>query len=71
MIFKGFTYIDKELFMNLNKSLVRQHLEYTTPVWSPMLKKDSIFLENVKRRATRLVNSLSGLTYENRLIALG
>ena len=55
----------------ISKSLVRPHLEYCTPVWSPMFKKDSIVLENVQRRATRLVNSLSGLTYENRLRALG
>ena len=59
------------MFQDLYKSLVRPHLEYCTPVRSPMFKKDSIVLENVQRRATRLVNSLSGLTYENRLRALG
>ena len=32
-----------------------------------MYKKDSITLESVQIRATRLVNSLSGRTYENRL----
>ena len=69
MIFKSFTYTDREMFLNLYKSLVR--LEYATPVWSPMFKKDSIILEKIQRRATRLVNSLSGLTYENRLMALG
>ena len=69
MIFKSFTYIDREVFLNLYKSLVRPHLEYATPVWSPMFKNDSIIFENVQRRATRLVNSLSDLTYENRLIA--
>ena len=36
-----------------------------------MFKKDSIVLKNVQRRATRLVSSLLGLTYENRLRALG
>ena len=36
-----------------------------------MYKKDSITLENVQRRATRLVNSLSGRTYADRLIILG
>ena len=71
LIFKSFTYISREMFLDLYKSLVRPHLEYCTPVWSPMFKKDSIVLENVQRRATRLVNSLSGLTYENRLRALG
>ena len=46
-------------------------LWYATSVWSPMFKKDSITLENVQRRATRLVNSLSGRTYEDRLKTLG
>ena len=36
-----------------------------------MYKKDSITLENVQRRATRLVNSLSGRTYEDRLKTFG
>ena len=36
-----------------------------------MYKKDSITLENVQRGATRLVISLSGRTYEDRLKTLG
>ena len=71
LIFRSFTYIDKVMFLNLYKSLVRPHLEYATSVWSPMFKKDSITLENVQLRATRLVNSLSGRTYEDRLKTLG
>ena len=71
LIFRSFTYIDKAMFLNLYKSLVRPHLEYATLVWSPMYKKDSITLENVQRRATRLVNSLSIRTYEDRLKILG
>ena len=35
------------------------------------LQKDSITQENVHRRVTRLVNSLSGRTYEDRLKTLG
>lgn len=71
LIFKSFTYLDKEMFLCLYKSLVRPHLEYATTIWSPMFKKDSIVLENVQRRATRMVNSLSGYTYEERLKTLG
>ena len=71
LIFRSFTYIDKAMFLNLYKSLVRPHLEYATSVWSPMYKKDSITLENVQRRATRLVNSLSGRTNKDRLKTLG
>ena len=39
LIFRSFTYIDKAMFLNLYKSLVRPHLEYATSVWSPMYKK--------------------------------
>ena len=61
LIFRSLIYIDKVMFLNLYKSLVRPHLEYVTEV-----QKDNITLENVQRRATRLVNSLSGRTYEDR-----
>ena len=33
------TLVNKVMFLNLYKSLVRPHLEYATMVWSPMLKK--------------------------------
>ncbi|MEW8545255.1 MAG: reverse transcriptase family protein [Candidatus Thiodiazotropha sp.] len=71
LIFRSFTYLDKDMFVSLYKSLVRPHLEYATTVWSPMFKKDSVILENVQRRATRMVNTISNLSYEDRLKRLG
>lgn len=71
MVFRTFTYIDRDMFSNLYKSLIRPHLEYASPVWSPMYKKDMIALENVQRRATRLVKTLSNLSYPERLKSLG
>ena len=59
------------MFLDLYKTLVRPHLEYATPVWTPLYKKDSIMLENVQRRAARLVKALSGLTYKERLLEIG
>ena len=47
LIFRTFTYMDKEMFPNLFKSLIRPHLEYATVVWSPVYKKDMIQIENV------------------------
>ena len=64
LIFKSFTYLNKEMFLCLYKILARPHLKYATTVWSPMYKKDSVTLENTQRKATKKVNSLSYFTYE-------
>ena len=37
IIFRTFTYIDQEMFLNLYKSVVRPH---ATPVWLPFYKKE-------------------------------
>ena len=39
LIFRTFTYLDKDMFLNLYKSLVRPQLKYASPVWSPVYKK--------------------------------
>ena len=59
------------MFLHLFKSLVRPHLEYGSVIFSPTLKKYQIMLENVQRRATRLVKALQGKTYTERLKSLG
>ena len=59
------------MVLQLYKSVVRPHLEYASSVWSPQFKKDKIALENVRRRATRLVKSLFGQTYSQRLRTIG
>ena len=71
IIFKTFSYMDKKMFITLYKSLVRPHLEYGSVIWSPRLKKDKISLENVQRRATKLLHSLKNESYKNRLLNLG
>jgi hypothetical protein len=47
--------MDKEMFLTLFKSIVRPHLEYGSNVWSVIYKKEAIQIENVHRRATKLV----------------
>ena len=59
------------MFQNLYVSLVRPHLTYATPVWSPFYKKDTIILANVQRRAAKLVNACKTLTYLERNRKLG
>ena len=65
--FRTFAYLSQEMFSNLYKSMVRPRLEYASVIWSPLYKKDKIMLENTQRRATRLISSLKGLPYPERL----
>ena len=71
LIKRTFTYMDKEMFLPLFKTLIRPHLEYATVVWSPFLKKDIFLIENVQRRASKIVKTISNLSYEERLKHLG
>jgi len=41
-------YKSKSVLLSLYKSLVRPHLEYCTPVWSPHYVKDKHMLEKVQ-----------------------
>ena len=61
---RSFEYIDPHVFKQLFKSIVRPHLEYATPVWNPHLKKHISSVENVQRRATRMVPGLKGMSYK-------
>ena len=71
LIFRTFTCIDKDIFLNLFKSLVRPHLEYASTVWCPVFKKDRVAIENVQGLATKLESNISHLPYSERLCALG
>ena len=46
-------------------------LEYASTVWSVLYKKDCISIENVQKRATRMVHSIRRLNYSDRLRELG
>lgn len=70
MIRRSFDFLDPVTFVLLFKSLVRPHLEYGNVVWSPLYKKDVLLLENVQRRATKMIPGLSDLPYEDRLRTL-
>ena len=60
-------YLDEHSFLLLYKALVRPHLEYANQIWSPLLKKHEIEIENVQRRATKLIPGFRDLSYEERL----
>jgi len=71
LICKTFTYMTEQTLMNLYKALVRPHLEYATPIWYPRYKKDKIAVENVQRRATKMVKGIRHYSYSERLRKLG
>jgi len=66
-ISRSFEYIDTGTFKKLYTALVRPHIEYAQPVWSPYKKQDIAAIESIQRRATKLVPGLSGLPYPERL----
>ena len=67
LIRRSFTYLTEDIFLQLYKALVQPHLEYANCIWFPYKKKDITLIENVQRRATKLIPSLKNLSYEDRL----
>ena len=63
MIRRSFYHLDMEMFKCLFTAIVRPHLEYGAAIWNPHLKKHIIAIENVQRRATKLVPGLLNLPY--------
>ena len=70
MIRRTFTHVNKDILLRTYKVFVRPILEYCQQVWSPYLKKYIDEIENVQRRATKLIPELQDLSYEERLTAL-
>ena len=59
--------MNPEMFAQIFKSLVRPHVEYAAPVWTPHKISEMEAIENVQRRETKIIPGLSHFTDPERL----
>ena len=59
--------MDKEIFLTLYKAIIRPILDYGNSVYYSTTKKSKHIIENVQRRATKIVPQLKDLPYSVRL----
>ena len=67
LIKRSFDYLDRNMFIKLYKAFVRPHLEYGNIIWHPIYKRQSIAIEKVQRRATKLLYECGNMSYIERL----
>ena len=67
LIRRTFSYIDENIMLKLYKAYIRPIIEYCQQAMCPYLQKDVIKLENIQRRATKMIPSLRDMPYEDRL----
>ena len=60
-------YRDKDVWINLYKTYVRQHLESSVQAWSPWYVKDIELLERIQERAVNMVTGLRSKVYSDEL----
>ena len=64
------TILNEVTIVQLYKAFVRPQIKFSNCVWSQSLKKHIEIIENVQRKATKLVLTVSHLSYLDRLARL-
>ena len=59
--------MNEDVFQLIFKGLIRPLLEYAAPIWSPHTVYQKELIENVQRRATKLIPGFYNLSYPERL----
>lgn len=70
VIRRSFDHLTEHTFVQLYKALVRPILEYGHSVWQPSQKTLQREIEDVQRRATKLIGKLKNKPYSERLSTL-
>ena len=70
LIHRCFVSKQRDLLVRAFITYVRPLLEYNSPIWSPVLKKDITVIESVQRKFTKRIPGMSGLSYYHRLRSL-
>ena len=61
----------REVILPFCSVLVRPHLEHHIQMGSPQYRRDMDLLEHIQRRATKIIQRMEHLSYEDRLKELG
>ena len=67
LICKSFECKDSDVMVKLYKTLVRPIIEYNNVLWGPFYVLDNQKIETIQQKATRIIPSISHLSYHNRL----
>jgi len=70
LIKRSFDHLDSDMLTKIFVSIVRLTLEYCNSTWGPSFILDQRKIEQVQRRATKLLTSISDKPYKERLLIL-